>query len=163
MANELFTVLDAQRDDTKTATATPPSSSSSFSVPHAQMYADLDGLSRLYTGNDGYSAPTYYTGHLSGKTPSSDRESYGIFMDSSPMYHYYAGMQTGNGAIYGSATGNEYVNPNAVLPASYNGRFSTTGSADSNRYASETENAKSVGANEETGSPVTTTPKGTGN
>ncbi|KAK3087641.1 hypothetical protein FSP39_008691 [Pinctada imbricata] len=79
---------------------------------------------QLYTENDGQrkfppqdSFPAYYTATLPPKLHCYDRESYGMYIDSHTVGHFY----TNNGfPSFNVMNIPDYVNPNAVLPVSSN-------------------------------------------
>lgn len=101
-----FTIVDQQQ------------TSYSFNGGHHPLYNeyDIQNLTRPYSAHEAYSN-TFYGSPLSTKQNVLDRDSFGLFLDPQPFYQFY-----GSNAMcpYSLGPMPDYVNPNAVLPVSYN-------------------------------------------
>jgi hypothetical protein len=104
-------------------------------MPHAS-YPDMEATAgpggRLYTGHlgsDAFPSPIYFSGNVPSNKPagSLERDSYPLFLEAPSLYHYYGGVHPQSMAAAYATAGiqADYVNPNAVLPMNYNGRFKT--------------------------------------
>lgn len=91
-------------------------------MPHTPTIYDYDatiGGRVLNTSHDPFSTATFYNPSMSTKGGVDRNDTFGVFLDTQSLYQYYG---SSNMATYnlGRTSVPDYVNPNAVLPMSYN-------------------------------------------